>query len=158
MKMKKYPKSWTHDEFESLTWHDNYIHGIRIVNPHAGRDEYRYQLVLDIDFILEWIRGADGRYSFAVAPAHLTFDVAGPIQVNLDLAFKEDMIIDGIEREEVVTVAEKRVGFTKQRYSIHLHNSSGAKNVITFEGGGFVQELHGKARLQSGQWLETGKR
>jgi hypothetical protein len=122
------------------------------------KDEYRYQLVLDIDFILEWIRGVSGRYSFAVAPAHLTFDVVGPIRVNLDLAFKEDMIIDRIERENVATVAEKRAGFTKQRYSIHLHTNSGAENVITFEGGGFVQELYGKVRLQSGQWLESGER
>jgi hypothetical protein len=34
---KKYKQSWTHDEFDALTWHDNYIHGMRVVNPRGGK-------------------------------------------------------------------------------------------------------------------------
>src|SRR3989304_4763131 len=83
--MKDYPTKWTDLDFESLSWHDNVVHGIRLRNPHEG---YDYDLVFDIDHILEWIETPSRFFQFIVAPATLTFRGVDKLKFNLDLGYK----------------------------------------------------------------------
>lgn len=46
----------TADNFEQLNWHDNAIHAFRILE---GDDNMGGGLMLDIDFIAEWLQGTD---------------------------------------------------------------------------------------------------
>jgi hypothetical protein len=53
--------TWTHETFDSMSWHDNHVHSLRIVEGEHGAGELR----LDLDYITDkqWLRpqgeGAD---------------------------------------------------------------------------------------------------
>lgn len=47
---------WTDQQFEEMSWHDNHVHALRIVAGAYGSGE----LILDLDYILDWICGTDG--------------------------------------------------------------------------------------------------
>ena len=59
---------WTDSDYDSMSWHDNYIHAISF---DAEEDLFD----LDIDYITEWVRlkKGDDYFSFSVAPATLEF-------------------------------------------------------------------------------------
>ncbi len=77
------PARWSDDDFPSLSWHDNPIHGWAIREGEYGAGE----LVLDSDFILEWLREpGSARCRFRIAPATLTFDEVTELVVSLDWA------------------------------------------------------------------------
>jgi len=130
--------SWTEADFESLSWHDNHVHGLQIevANPDHGTGH----LILDLDHILEWLAPIEGRYRFRVAPATLTFlDVFG-LRIDLDwAAVTAGMIpfsIGQIRREK----AEYPGGFT-WNWMIVVNWPKGA---ITFSGTKFTQVLRGE--------------
>ena len=67
---------YTVEDFESLGFHDCYVHGIRWdVSSHA--------LILDLDYIVEWTED-DGNLKFWVAPAELRFEYASDVKLVLD--------------------------------------------------------------------------
>jgi len=72
---------WTEADFDSLSWHDNRLHGIRFHNPSQG---YEYGLILDIDHILEWIACPGGTFRFVVAPATLVQTSANSSAMQAD--------------------------------------------------------------------------
>jgi hypothetical protein len=65
-------------DFDSLGFHDCYVHGIRWANSS-------YSLVLDLDYIVQWME-LDGAYTFWVAPAELRFDYSSDVKISLDWA------------------------------------------------------------------------
>ena len=69
--------------FEDYSWHDNAIHGFRIVE---GPDGCGGELILDIDFIVEWLppKGENNAFEFRVAPAHLTFHDVTDLVIYVD--------------------------------------------------------------------------
>ncbi len=71
---------WHTADFETLQWHDVHVHGFRILADERGTAE----LVLDIDFILEWIRGDDDRFRFRIAQAMLQFHEVFGLRFALD--------------------------------------------------------------------------
>ena len=60
---------WTDADFERMSWHDNHVHAIRFVEGQNGEGE----LVLDIDYILEWQKADGAAFLFRVQPATLVF-------------------------------------------------------------------------------------
>ncbi len=59
----------TEKDFETLSWHDNIVYGLRFDVGDIGRDDWRSELILDIDHIVEWICGTGGGGAqFHVAP------------------------------------------------------------------------------------------
>ena len=63
---------WTDSELASLSWHDCRFYGFAL-----GGSEERSDLVLDIDFIVEWSCGGPGEDPFRVAVTTLTFGASG---------------------------------------------------------------------------------
>ena len=57
-------EQWTEKDFDSLSWHDNELHGIRLHNPTG---EFNFDLILDIDHILTWIPRPEGVFAFLLA-------------------------------------------------------------------------------------------
>lgn len=89
---------WTDADFERMSWHDNHVHAIRCVEGENGEGE----LVLDIDHILEWLKGEEGGLRFRVQPAtHVFYGVMFP-RIAIDYAAATaafgPFMIDGIER------------------------------------------------------------
>jgi hypothetical protein len=60
-------------------WHGNLIYSIRFDLGEPENQEWRSNLVLDIDFIAEWLREPFGEFRFCVAPATLTFHDVGDL-------------------------------------------------------------------------------
>jgi hypothetical protein len=90
------------DDFESYNWHDNAVHGIRIVE---GADGCSGELILDIDFIAEWLKPKDGNdaFCFRIAPADLTFHDVTELVISVNYAAStaalQPMTIHEIHRE-----------------------------------------------------------
>lgn len=72
--------TWTNADFERLSWHDNHVHGLRIVEGEHGSGE----LVLDIDHIVEWLPPVEGSCRFLLAPATLTFHEVYDLRIEID--------------------------------------------------------------------------
>jgi len=132
--MKKYPKKWTHIDFDAMSWHDNRVHGIRINNPPEG---YDFDLILEINYILEWIKVEDS-FRFVVAPATLTFHGVDKARLDLTLIYKQNLNIDRVERQEIAKEAAKKTGVQKWLFQVHFYDQA---NPISVASTGFTQEL-----------------
>ncbi|MFW5426636.1 MAG: hypothetical protein ACKE8R_05245 [Methylophagaceae bacterium] len=68
------------DKFEEYSWHDNPIHGFRIIE----KENCVGDLVLDIDYITEWLCSEENGYNFRIAPADLVFEDITDLVISLD--------------------------------------------------------------------------
>ncbi|MCI5123309.1 MAG: hypothetical protein D3925_02230 [Candidatus Electrothrix sp. AR5] len=64
--------------FEDLSFHDNYVYGFFVRKKEFGED-----LIIDIDFISEWICHKDKPFSFKIVPANLIFFDLVDFEINL---------------------------------------------------------------------------
>ena len=67
---------YTIEEFESLGFHDCYVHGISWKSTD-------YSFLLDLDYIVEWVEN-QGFYEFWISPAELQFRNVSDARLNLD--------------------------------------------------------------------------
>lgn len=78
------------DEFEAMEWHDCKIYAIAF-------DETNFLLLIDIDYIFEWIKSeTGGNYNFKVSPAILVFENVWNLNIDIDSSLSLD--IDEISR------------------------------------------------------------
>ena len=135
-----------------MSWHDNYVHGLRLVEGEHGSGE----LLLDLDYILEWLPapGDPTAYHFRIAPVQLRFLGVTDLSIALDFAAVSAAMgpfsIDGIERRE-----EERQRYRAVCWRIPVNFPSG---VISFEATGFEQDLAGKELVTDRQWLTASER
>jgi hypothetical protein len=143
------PGPWNDGQFAEMSWHDNHVHGMRIVEGPHGSGE----LLLDIDYILEWLKSPIG-YRFKMVPATLRFRGVTGLRVALDYAASTAAIgpfsIHAIHRRRQV-----RERYTAQCWEIVLNWPAGE---ISFEADGFEQVAWGKVRLSENQRLQPGER
>src|SRR4051794_31607780 len=117
--------SWTDADFEDMGWHDCTIHGFRFDQD----GEYQNDLVLDLDYIIEWIETPGCAYQFRVAPAQLRFRNVDNLKMRAALQFKQLVEISEIVR-------------TSSHWVIRLHGYPGQESSqIEFDASGYVQEL-----------------
>ena len=142
---------WYTADFESLQWHDAHVHGFRVVADERGTAE----LVLDIDFILEWIGTDEERFRFRVSQAILQFHEVSGLRFALDYAVcsagMTAFSIDGIVREPL-PMPEGRPWY---RWRIEV---SWPEGFLEFEAPGFSQWLIGEVVEQEGQMLDPVQR
>lgn len=140
---------WTDQDFEEMSWHDNYVHALRIREGEYGSGE----LELDIDHITEWRTGRDG-YEFHIVPATLIFLEVTHLRVSLDYATPTAALgpfsIASIEREEI-----PRERYMAKVWRIIINWPNGE---IEFEAAGFVQRVAGNPVLSKTQWLTPEQR
>lgn len=65
MKIISLGTSWNEKNFREMSWHDCTIHSM--AQDQGG--EYQSDLLLDLDYIVEWIKTGDDSFQFNVAPA-----------------------------------------------------------------------------------------
>jgi hypothetical protein len=97
----------TEADFERLSWHDDTLYGLRIEVGDVARGDWRAELVLDLDHIVEWLCEEGGRVSFRVAPATLTFHHVTDLAIAVDWGDSghrtalHEAVVDGITRARV---------------------------------------------------------
>ncbi|MEE8107213.1 MAG: hypothetical protein V3T86_16885, partial [Planctomycetota bacterium] len=135
------------DGFDLLSWHDCSIHGIsfRTGDPAAG--DWTSELVLDLDFITDSVRGGSGT-QFMLAPTTLVFHDVIDVKINLDLGNQvlHPVSIDKIEREP------DKGG---QHYLWRVKLNWPTDGEITFGATRFTQTIRAKPIVCEQQYLRT---
>jgi hypothetical protein len=141
---------WTHHEFDEMSWHDNHVHALRVVEGAHGAG----QLILDLDYILEWVKNPGGNVRFRILPATLTFQDVTHLRVTLDYATPTAALgpfsIHAIERR-----VERRERYEAQMWKIAINWPAGE---IAFEATGFEQKGYGEPLLADEQRLSAKAR
>lgn len=137
-------------------WHDNLIYGIRFDIGEPEKQDWRSDLVLDIDFIAEWLCESSGKAHFRVAPATLTFHDVSDLQISIDhgdsggRTAMSELSIDRVTRERLVR------SFEFWRWTISMNSPPGGR--IAFCSSGYSQMLRADPRIVSEQRLPRGER
>jgi hypothetical protein len=121
---------WTDSDFERMGWHDCPVRGLSTLSQFPERLE----LILDIDYIFEWIKPEGARpFKFRVSPATLVFENVHSLEIAIKSG-QGELELDDIRRDEAQT---SPTGETKYwRWTIELHQghisllSSGYKQFI----------------------------
>jgi hypothetical protein len=141
---------WTDADFGEMSWHDNAVHGLEIRSGLHGSGE----LLLDIDYIVEWLCEADGSCQFRLAPATLAFQEVYELKLDVDYAAATASVtpfsIAHIERQQHAIA-----GSPLWQWVIAL---SWPRGSITFQARGFRQSLRGSPVVKREQCLEANER
>lgn len=133
MKIIPLGTSWSDINFKDMSWHDCTIHSM--AQDQDG--EYQSDLVLDLDYIVEWIKTDDSTFQFHVAPALLRFQNVDKLNIQLMLHFKQEIVIHSID-----CAPKEDKGFQNHHWTIKIQSYSNENiNRIEFDAIGFVQEL-----------------
>ena len=136
---------WTDRQFDEMSWHDCHAHAIRIESGSHGAGT----LVLDFDYIIEWVKLPGGGMRFRMLPARLTFHEVVNLRIRLDYATPAAALgpfsIQAIERH-----VEARERYQAQVWRIAINWPSGE---FGFEASGYTQRGVGEPVLVDRQWL-----
>jgi hypothetical protein len=151
----------TEADFERLSWHDCHIWGLDF---HVGQPEegdWTSDLVLDIDFIIEWMCGVTGGAQFRVAPATLAFHGVTDPRITIDWRNSGFQValhgvsIDRIDRERV---SNQKVYLDRPYYSWRILLNWPNAGEIAFGAVGFTQTLLAEPVLTNRQHLSLQER
>jgi hypothetical protein len=141
---------------ESCTWHDDTFYGLRLDIGDPQRNDWRSDLRLDIDHIVDWVRGSDGGCRFRVAPATLTFHHVTDLQVAVDCGDTGGQValhalsIDGITRERIV---DQKICFDRPYYRWRIAFNWPQGGEIRFGASDFTLDLRAEPVLLDQQQL-----
>jgi hypothetical protein len=129
------------------SWHDNLIYGIHWRSADRSRNLWRSELVLDIDYILDWVRLDGGGLKFLMAPAMLVFHDVADLEISLNCSaddagrrYLNELSIHDIDRQPATGEAS---GYYRWRIDLNLPPSGR----IQFGASGFTQTLSAPGRL-----------
>lgn len=137
-------------------WHDNVIYGLAFDRGEPDEGDWRSDLVLDIDFVAEWLCTAPGEMRFRVAPATVTFHDVTDFAISVDQGDSAgrnaifEWSIDRVERQRLDRP------FDYWRWTIHLHSPPGG--TLAFCAGGFTQAETAEPMLLPEQRLPRSAR
>ena len=142
----------TFTDFDAMSWHDNAVHAIRVVEGESGVAE----LVLDIDFIVEWLPPANGAFAFRIAPADLVFHEVSNLVVSIDYAATpaavQPMIVHEIQREPV------KYANGNASFAWRIEGLWPPKSLLSFEASSFTQTLRSLPKVSGAQYLPASER
>jgi hypothetical protein len=145
----------TEADFETVSWHDCHLWGLalRPGDPEAG--DWRSDLVLDIDFIVDWLCGVDGVTRFRVAPADLVFHGVTDLRVSVEWDGGGQVALHplSVDRIERTVVSDQKVYLDRpyHRWTLRLNWPQGA--TISFGAVGFTQTLRAEPVVSASQSL-----
>lgn len=144
------------DDDIAWLWHDNPIYGMRFVVAEPERQDWTSDLVLDIDFISEWLCEPAGEFRFRVAPATLTFRDVSDLRIAIDHGDSGGRT--ALSEWSIANVARERLDrpFVYWRWTITLSVPPGG--TISFCSSGYAQTLRAEPRLVAEQRLPRAER
>jgi hypothetical protein len=120
---------WTEKDFDQMGWHDATVHAF-------AYEPDRSEFVLDLDYILKWIRPDATHFSFWSAPATLVFeDVAG---LAIELSPFPGFELSDIVRDDPQSVTDRDQLPEKSHWRWTLGFFNGQ---ITFRATGYTQYI-----------------
>ena len=146
----------TGDDFARLSWHDNTVYGLRLEIGDPERGDWRSNLVLDIDHIVEWICGSAGSARFRVAPATLSFHHATDLRIAVDCGDSGGQValhalcIDTVARERIV---DQKICLDRPYYRWRIAFNWPRGGEIRFAASDFTLALRAEPVLQDQQQL-----
>jgi hypothetical protein len=149
------------EDFDGRAWHDNALYALRLDVGDVARGDWRSDLVLDIDHIVEWLCGAGRQVRFRVAPATLTFHHVTDLRIRVDCGDSggrialQTLSIDSITRERI---RDQKICFDRPywRWRIELNWPQGGN--ISLGASGFTQTLRAEPVLLDQQQLSPADR
>jgi len=137
---KEMKKSWTEDDFENMSWHDNHVHGFTIRSGEYGAGEIEF----NIDYISEWIPCEEKSFRFLIAPALLTFRDVTNLKLNLDYKTPTAALTP-------FSIHQIHYDKNSKEWRIEINWPNGD---ITFDSSGYNQEVIGDFIESDGQFLD----
>jgi hypothetical protein len=137
---------WTDADFDVMGWHDSLVHAISF-----GRND---QLVLDIDYIFEWVHPKEGEtnFKFWIAPCTLIFEDVYNIAFDLEVSVPQDLAIDDIVKSESKVVLGDQLT-EHSSWTIETLNGD-----ISFNATGYKQYVRRQPQLVDAQELDMSSR
>lgn len=151
----------TEADFESLSWHDCHIWGVELRVGDPEVDDWTSDLVLDVDFITEWICGTDGDAKFRVAPATLAFHGVTDARIGVDWGdseFRTALSVASIDRIERDRIEDQKIFLDRPYYSWRIELNWPRGGEIAFGAVGFTQTLLAEPILTDQQQLSRSER
>lgn len=151
----------TEADFEDLSWHDCHVWGVRFDAGDPDENDWTSELVVDLDFITEWLPGGIGGAVFRVAPAKLVFHgVTDPrIAINWGNSGFQTALhpasIEAIRRERV---QDQKVYPDRPYFSWRILLNWPDGGEIAFGAVGFTQTLLAEPVLVAKQHLSRDVR
>ena len=153
--------SYTEADFGRLSWHDCHVWRVELRAGDPDEQDWTSDLVLDVDYIVEWLCGVGGGGQFRVAPATLVFHGVTDLRINVDWGRSgfqcalHELSIDGIEREPI---QDQKVYLDRPYYRWTIHLNWPAAGEMVFGAAGFTQTLRGEPALMEKQSLSRRQR
>ena len=141
--------------FEEYNWHDSAVHGIRVIE---GTDGCSGELILDVDYIVEWLepKTAGAGFEFRIAPADLIFFEATDLVICVDYSASSaalgPMSICQVQREPIAYPG----GSSSFAWKIEMNWPTNA--FISFQSPGFKQALRAAPVVSGSQRLSVSQR
>lgn len=154
-------QSASRSEFDGLRWHDNALYGLRLDLGDPARGDWRSDLVLDIDHIVAWLCGPDGRVRFRVAPATLTFHHVTDLRIAVDCGDSGNrtalhaLSINAITRERL---QDQKICLDRPYYRWRIALNLPEGGAIAFGASGFSQVLRAAPVVRDQQQLSPAER
>ena len=126
---------YTEADFDRLSWHDCHVWGVALHVGDPAENDWTSDLVLDLDYIVEWICGADGGAQFRVALHAVSID-----------------------RVERVRVQDQKVFLDRPYYGWRIVLNWPQGGEIAFGAVGFTQTLRADPILTDKQHLSRTQR
>jgi hypothetical protein len=142
--------TYTEAEFDQLSWHDCHIWRLELRAGDPEQNDWTTDLILDLDFILEWLCQLDGTCQFRVTPATLAFHSVSDLKINIDWSMPEhrawlhELSVDRIEREPLPD---------PKFYQWTMRLNWPQAGIIAFTAAGFTQVLHSEGIVTDQQKL-----
>lgn len=153
-------RRYTESEFDQLSWHDDHVYGFDLELGDPERDDWTSDLVLDLDHIVEWVRGED-RMRFRVAPASLVFHGVTDLRIALaweDTGFRATPYLPSIDAIERRPVEDQKVFLDRPYYAWEIRFNGPRGGAIGFGAVGFTLALLREPTLCDEQQLTREQR
>jgi hypothetical protein len=151
----------TEADFERLSWHDCHLWGVRFEVGDPDDGDWTSDLVLDLDFIVEWQSPGPGRFAFRVAPARLVFH--GVTDPRIDIrwgtgAFRTALHPASIDRIHRDRIHDQKVYLDRPYFAWRIALNWPRGGEIAFGAVGFTQTLVAEPVTLDTQHLPRGVR
>lgn len=140
-------KKWNDSDFDTMQWHDCKIYAIAF-------DHERFELIFDIDYLVEWMKPADhgSSFKFWVAPATLVFKNVHSIEMGSETI---DLVILNIVHKAMGKPVNGDQINASLEYQWIIETTSGE---ITFKSIGYEQFARKKPVLLNNQVIGLERR
>jgi hypothetical protein len=153
--------AYTESDFDRLSWHDCHVWRLELRAGDPETNDWTSDLVLDLDFIAEWLCEVGGGARFRVAPATLVFHGVTDLRIGIDwgsTGFQCALHEVSIDRIERAPIQDQKVFLDRPYYRWIIRLNWPSSGEIAFGAVGFTLTLRGEPVLIDKQSLSRLER